>query len=294
MTSVLFADDTTVTEKAECPEVLINKFKSKLESLLEWVKYNQLTINWSKTKFMFVFNSSSTDYKSIIAIKSVKILGFVVEVVTKFKLLGIVVDSRLQFKEHIIDLKKRVNKRLYSIKKIFYLSQSVKNQFFKTFILPHFDYCLALVVYLTKMQVENLAKFYSICLYRLLGIKLLDFDVQEQKERLEKFLILPFKYRICYRISMFVYKIMNKQILSNFYSKLVFKDSAYFRCRELVDVPDIRTNYGRLSLTYFLPRFVNNVMKSAFHLEMKMFKQQLNSNLNLIFENFCKNFNNFS
>jgi hypothetical protein len=86
---------------------------------------------------------------------------------------------------------------------------------------------------------------------------------------------------------------MNNQILSNFLTKLIFKDPSFFRNRELVEVPDIRTNYGRLSLSYFLPRFINCVLKSAYNLDFKLFKQQLNGNLELIFENFCKNFNNF-
>ena len=150
LTSVLFADDTTVTDKGDCPIVLIDRFKRRLEPLLEWVKNNQLTINWGKTKFMFVYNSASSYANSLVNIKNVQIMGFDVEVVTKFKLLGVFVDSRLQFKEQLIELKKRVNKRLYSIKKVFYLSLNVKTQFFKTFILPHFDYCLALVIYFTK------------------------------------------------------------------------------------------------------------------------------------------------
>ena len=50
----LFADDTTITMSDQSIEKLISSFKNNIESVLEWVKYNQLTINWSKTKVMFI------------------------------------------------------------------------------------------------------------------------------------------------------------------------------------------------------------------------------------------------
>ena len=149
-------------------------------------------------------------------------------------------------------------------------------------------------MYFTKTQIDSLVEFYNVCLFRLLNIRLFGLNWLDQKKMLKNFMILPLKLRICYRLNLFVYKILNKHILGNFYSKLEFKDQGYLRDRELVTVPDIRTNYGRLSLVYFLPRFINNVMKASFNLDLKMFKQQLNVNLDLIFENLSKNFFNFS
>ena len=141
--TVLFADDTTLVEKGNEINTLVASFKVKIVPLLNWIKFNQLTINWNKTKFMFISNCSFKDELP----RFVNIFGHEVEVVKKFKLLGVMIDSCLNFNDYLIDIKKRVNKRLYSIKNIFYLSQNVKVQFFKTFILPHFDYCLSLLIY---------------------------------------------------------------------------------------------------------------------------------------------------
>ena len=63
-----------------------------------------------------------------------------VKVVQSFKLLGITIDNKLNFSEHITLTKKIINRKIFSIRRLFYLSTSAKIQFFKTFIIPYFDY----------------------------------------------------------------------------------------------------------------------------------------------------------
>ncbi len=69
--------------------------------------------------------------------------GIDVEVVGSFRLLGIVIDKELNFYDHINALKVLVNRKLFSFKRLFFLSFEIKVQFFKTFILPHFNYCFS-------------------------------------------------------------------------------------------------------------------------------------------------------
>jgi len=207
----LFADDTTITMSDQSLENLITSFKLKIEAILEWVKYNQLIINWSKTKAMFVTR------KQVNIPTEICICNEPIEVVKVFKLLGVHIDNSLSFHEHIKTIKRLVNKKLYSIKNIFYLAFDVKVQFFKTFILPHFDYCSGLHVYLTKTQIESLEKFHKVCLFRLLGIKVFGMNSNEQLEVLAKYNILPYKMRIFQRFNSLFHKIINNNILNNFY-----------------------------------------------------------------------------
>jgi hypothetical protein len=156
--SILFADDTTLSDSNSSVEQLIAKFKFKLEPVLEWTRANQMFINWNKTKFMFLHNKKSAFFPNEIQIGNEK-----VEVVHSFKLLGIVIDECLNFKSYIKALKKTVNTKLYSIKKLFFLSKNVKSHFFKAFIQPHFDYCAALAVYLNKIQLNSIEKIPKSC-----------------------------------------------------------------------------------------------------------------------------------
>jgi hypothetical protein len=282
----LFADDTTITMSDQSLENLITSFKLKIEAILEWVKYNQLIINWSKTKAMFVTR------KQVNIPTEICICNEPIEVVKVFKLLGVHIDNSLSFHEHIKTIKRLVNKKLYSIKNIFYLAFDVKVQFFKTFILPHFDYCSGLHVYLTKTQIESLEKFHKVCLFRLLGIKVFGMNSNEQLEVLAKYNILPYKMRIFQRFNSLFHKIINNNILNNFYENLVFKDKLNLRDRDPLEQPNIRTEDGRRSLTYVLPKYVNKVIRHIFNYPWKLFDQVINQSFATYFKLFEDNFYN--
>jgi hypothetical protein len=89
----------------------------------------------------------------------------------KLLLLGITIDDKLNFDKYSCDLRGTIMRKMYSIKKIFQLSYKVKIQFFKTFIMPHFDYCSSLSMYFAKSSIQRLANVYNYCLNKLLHLK---------------------------------------------------------------------------------------------------------------------------
>ena len=70
-------------------------------------------------------------------------------VTDEFKLLDVLIDNKLTFKQHVVNNCKNVNRKLFSIKRLAYTCRViyVRLKFFKTLILPIFDYCLSLVCY---------------------------------------------------------------------------------------------------------------------------------------------------
>lgn len=56
MRSVLFADDTTLSQVNENVTELIGRFKRGLIKLSTWCENNRLDINWTKTFAMFITN----------------------------------------------------------------------------------------------------------------------------------------------------------------------------------------------------------------------------------------------
>lgn len=74
---------------------LVNEELVKVDS---WFKYNKLSVNVSKTKFIiFHSNRSRTNIESI----QIKIHNKVIERVENIKFLGIYLDESLNFKQHI-------------------------------------------------------------------------------------------------------------------------------------------------------------------------------------------------
>ena len=66
------------------------------------------------------------------------------------------IDNKLNFETYASLVKKTVNKKMYSIKRLFFLCQTVKLKFFKSFIMPHFDYCSTLFYYLPKSTLQKI------------------------------------------------------------------------------------------------------------------------------------------
>ena len=139
--SCLFADDTTLSLPGAHFDSTLSLFNKKIETLLNWIKLNQLIINWSKTKLMCISSKICN-----IVTNSVIIDENQVEIVNSFKLIGVHIDRWLDFEFHKAEMVKSVNKKLFSLK----IRSFYQLHFFKAFVLPHFDYCSSIFVFFNK------------------------------------------------------------------------------------------------------------------------------------------------
>ena len=93
---VLFADDTTIFCSGPDDMQLSRDLSNELDKLSVWFAANKLVLNVSKTNFMVFGNSKQRNTTLQFSIKNSKIKRVYV---TKF--LGILIDDRLNWKEHI-------------------------------------------------------------------------------------------------------------------------------------------------------------------------------------------------
>ena len=205
---------------------------------------------------------------------TVNICGTNVEVVSDFKLLGICIDNSLTFHKHVDSHKNSVNTKLFSISKIFYLSYSIKIQFFKTYIQPHFDYCSSLTIYLSSTLTSQIEKLFNNSIFKLLKIKLHDISLDEQHACLKPLNILPYRLRIFFNLCIFSHKIQNNSILQNIVTNLKRLQTEHdLRDKRIFIVPKSKTKTGAKRLTIFLAKFVNNILfyLKNFHLILTLF-----------------------
>ncbi len=116
-----------------------------------------------------------------------------------------------------------INRKMFSIKRLFQLSFSVKLQFFKTFVLPYFDNCrtLAIDFDFTKTVLTKLCSSYYFCLFKLFNFSFgSNANICEINKFLDKYNIHSFQCRLFIRITSFVHKIYFTQAPSNLYHKL--------------------------------------------------------------------------
>ena len=286
--SILFADDTSLYDSDTDLNKLISKFQIKFRQVKEWTDHNHLFINWSKTKIMCLSNSTKWLPSEI------DLCGNRIEVVSNFKLLGCTIDNKLTFEYHIESVIKKVNSKLNLIKNIFFLNEEIKVHFFKTFILPHFDYCSTLFIYFSKTLIDKIVKSFNTCIFLLLKIRLKNMVLIDQLNLLKHHSILPITYRFFYRLCVLSYNVVNNIILSKFYLNLLRISSDHFikSFKSFVE-PVCGTKKGSRRLTHFLPKILNNVLKNSTNLELNQFERNIFENISIYFNEFKKIWSNF-
>ena len=97
----MYADDTVVYVSGESPVVIGSTLTKSLEKVFNWLKKSCLTLNLRKTKSMCF----SITRKWIINDLNIK-MNELIDQVEQEKYLGVILDSQLNFKSHIKNIKK--------------------------------------------------------------------------------------------------------------------------------------------------------------------------------------------
>ena len=141
----LFADDSTLKSENDNHETLFKYIDEDLSMVNEWINFNWLLMNWSKTNGM-TLNVPKSISKSITS-TNFRLTDKIINLVSDVKLLGVHLDNKLDFKIHCDIICKRVNSKLFCLNKHTYLfTDEFKIILFKIFILPIFDYCSVLFI----------------------------------------------------------------------------------------------------------------------------------------------------
>ena len=276
----LFADDTTIYQVGEDLKELTANFNKLLVPFFHWCELNRLDINWSKTYSMIVTNKR---IKGLRDLKEIKIGNTNVQVVDKFKLLGVSLDCKLNFEHNVSQLRVQVNRKLYSIKRLFYLPLSMKIQFFKTFIVPIFDYCSTLLIYYSKQAIQKLANGYYLCIYKLFKLTFNTDDYGMVNIELKKLGIFNLHHRIVRKLGIFVFKINYFKNPPNLATEFKFnyeRNIGYsLRNSNNLTQPKAERKFGELTFGFFFSKFINMCFLDKFNVSLKEFKVDLLKNL---------------
>ena len=135
---VMYADDTQFLNT--CKRTSLGQHSAELESMLSvvqaWYNQNCLRINPSKTELILFGNDRAPDI-------SVQFAGALVKACNKVKILGVMIDSRLQWVDHVSLVVRRCYSTLSGLAKFSHrLPSSVKRLVIESLVLPHILYCV--------------------------------------------------------------------------------------------------------------------------------------------------------
>jgi len=134
---VLFADDTTLCSSDVNFSSLVSNVSAELNTVSSWMSANRLSLNVNKT-YSLIF--SNCDYN--VVLNPIIFNDSFVDIETRGKFLGLIVDNRLTFSEHISSICKKLSKTvgiLYSIKDCVPLHLMI--QLYYSLAYPYIHYC---------------------------------------------------------------------------------------------------------------------------------------------------------
>jgi hypothetical protein len=290
---VMFADDTTTLHSGQNLEELIRIVENDMKVICEWLENNQLIINREKTYAMH-FPPSSHISKKIIEPRpenlTIKVDNHYVDFVTETRVLGVILDSKLNFETHTDTVMKKVNSRT------FILSRSIKmfpskfrTSLFKLFIVPNFEYCSSLFYVLNSNSLKKKLEYcFAKSAKRIMNINIFNRTEAEQYNLLKILNILPLTYRLLYHYLCFIFIILKNPKLE--LSNLVEKHSTKRDLRSAFSLPIINKNIKIYSLLVTLLKTVNLFKKKDFiitNCKTNEFKTNMKKNIEAIYESSC-------
>ena len=135
-----YADDTQILLSAKTLEDLKHQIESTIALAQTWFTNNSLKINPTKTEIMVFSNS---DIKHSISF-SVKDDGSTKNIFNKkkIKILGVILDDRLTWHDHIKKVKSRASGVIRNLARTTpYLPQKSRRTLYDALVTPHFSYC---------------------------------------------------------------------------------------------------------------------------------------------------------
>lgn len=130
-----FADDNTLFACANEISTVISILEKETCNVLEWFKVNSLAANPAKFQIMFLGVSDKET-------REVCVEGVYLKATTSVKLLGVVIDSKLSFKQHVETLCKTASQKVKALFRIRpYLNVECAKRLCNAFIMSNFNYC---------------------------------------------------------------------------------------------------------------------------------------------------------
>ena len=128
-----YADDNSPYSCNKDIESVILQLESDSKILLNWVSQNGLKAN--PDKFHLILSEPSTEY-------SIQIENFIIRNSKSKKLLGITIDNKLTFDEHVSSLCDKASQKLHALSRVArYMNIKQRQIIMKSFINSQFGYC---------------------------------------------------------------------------------------------------------------------------------------------------------
>ena len=182
--SVLYADDTALVASDKCPKTLKMKIETDLRNITSWCNANKLKLNLSKTQCIYfgtnhsLKNIKGTEY-------NLKLDGVEITRSKSVSYLGIHLDEKLSFSDHINFICKKTSQALGSLSSIKHLFPiPVRKKIYPSLVLSNLHYCNTIWMTTNTTNLNRIATLYNRTCRAVLGVKVRELHSYELYSKL--------------------------------------------------------------------------------------------------------------
>ena len=152
-----FADDNTISCAAKCMPDLIHKLETESENAVNWFRDNQMIVNPQKFQSIIIDRKNQTNNPQQINVEDKLVASS-----NKVQLIGLTIDSRLNFETHISSLCQKSASQLNALCRLSsFLDFKERNILINSFVYSNFNYCALVWHFCSKkslLKIENIQK----------------------------------------------------------------------------------------------------------------------------------------
>lgn len=276
LSTILFADDTSVVYSHSDLEHLLSVINNELQAFSLWFKANKLSLNIKKTNFL-LFNSG----KSCMGNKDVEVFidNNSISLSSSVKFLGILIDDKLCWKPHISTISSKIARNTGILSKLRnILDKKTTLMLYYSLIYPYINYCN---VIWASTHPTKLNRIY--CLQKRCVRIILHANYLAHTQPLFQELSILSIYQVNFlHTAQFVFKATHNQFpstLNSFYRRREDNHCHNTRNKARLVLPFKRTSLSKFSLHFRGAKVFNQLPLHFFDLSSNMFKNAVKRHL---------------
>ena len=238
-----YADDTTPYTCATDTPTVISELQSTSEKLFDWFEKNHLKANPEKCHLLLSSKSSI----------ETKIGGVSVKSSQMETLLGVSIDSELNFENHISNICNKVSKKLNALSCIAgYITFEKRRMLFKAFIESRFNYCPLIWMLHSRTMNNKINRLHE----RSLRIVYSD-NSSTFEELLERDKTFSIHHKNIQSLAIEIYKFVNGLSPEIMNSMFNLKENNRYSLRNVYELYSRNTRtvkYGTETISYLAPK----------------------------------------
>ena len=136
----MYADETSSSSCIKSTNDIISEVTLNMRSLMDWLRANRLSLNTLKSEFML--SGTSANILKIGELLAIRFDGHTIKRVRKAKYLGIIIDEKLTWEDHIDYISLKIKRNIGIMRRVRGdIPKTSLTLLYKTLVEPYFRYC---------------------------------------------------------------------------------------------------------------------------------------------------------